>query len=513
MNETVSQHWADQVASELVEVQQRHLLSTGITPSGEYHVGHLREVLTAEGVVCALREQGAECKLNYVADSMDPLRRVYDFLDPERYERHVGKPLCDIPCPCDEHASYAEHFLQPFLLAMQTLGVELEVHHAHELYRGGHLDDQIMAALERTEAIKTILHEVTGKKMPDDWSPYNPICGACDRLTGTRVTAFDGGARTVSYACECGHLATAPVSQAGKLTWRVDWPARWQALGVTAEPFGKDHASRGGSYDTGKRIMREVFGGKPPHPIPYEWISLKGQGDMSSSKGNLVSIVSLTQSIPPDVVRYLIFRVKPMRRIAFDPGLPLLNLMDEYDNISSSQRDPRAAALARLSEADAIGVPFRHLVNLAQITDGDVSEIQAILKRHNLPVPERDSLKKRVEFATYWVDRFSPPESRLQLQPTLPQSATELSALQCQTLGLLGRRLQPDMDGDAIHALVYALSEESGLAAKKVFEAIYVVFLDNTRGPRAGWFLRSLEPDFVHNRLREAAARAEVKQC
>ena len=513
MNDAVSQHWADQAARELQEIRPRHLLSTGITPSGEYHVGHLREVLTAEGVVCALREQGAECKLNYVADSMDPLRRVYDFLDPDRYEPHVGKPLCDIPCPCDQHASYAEHFLQPFLQAMQTLGVELEVHHAHELYRSGHLDDQIMTALEGTEAIKAILHEVTGKKMTDDWSPYNPVCEACSRLTGTRVTAFDAGAKTVSYACDCGHQTTAPVSQAGKLTWRVDWPARWQALGVTAEPFGKDHASRGGSYDTGKRIMREVFGGEPPHPIPYEWIGLKGQGDMSSSKGNLVSIVTLTQAIPPDVVRYLVFRVKPMRRIAFDPGLPLLNLMDEYDNLSSSQRDARAADLARVSEPDAIGVPFRHLVNLAQITDGDVSGIQAILKRHNLPVPETGALKKRVEFATYWVDRFSPPESRLRLQPSLPERAATLSPLQRQALSLLDKRLQADMDGDAIHALVYALSEESGLAAKEMFQAIYLVFLDNTRGPRVGWFLRSLEPDFVHARLREAAAGGEAAPC
>jgi lysyl-tRNA synthetase class 1 len=509
MSEGVSQHWADQVAHELLAKQPRHLLSTGITPSGEYHVGHLREVLTAEGVRCALREQGADCQLNYVADTMDPLRRVYGFLDPERYKPHVGKPLCDIPCPCDEHASYAEHFLQPFLQAMQTLGVELEVHQAHELYRGGHLDDQIITALESTEAIKAILHEVTGKAMADDWSPYNPVCEACGRLAGTRVTGFDVAARTVSYACDCGHETTAPVSQAGKLTWRVDWPARWQALGVTAEPFGKDHASRGGSYDTGKRIMREVFDGEPPHPIPYEWIGLKGQGDMSSSKGNLVSIVNVTQAIPPDVVRYLIFRVKPMRRIAFDPGLPLLNLMDEYDNLSSNNRDARAADLARITEMDSIGVPFRHLVNLVQITDGDVAKIQAILKRHNLPVSDAAILQKRVDFAAYWVERFSPPDSRLRLQPTLPERAVDLTPPQRHVLALLDQRLQPDMDGDAIHTLIYALAEESGLAAKDVFEAVYIAFLDRTRGPRAGWFLRSLEPDFVHARLREAAAQGE----
>ena len=37
---------------------------------------------------------------------------------------------------------------------------------------------------------------------------------------------------------------------------------------VTIEPFGKDHATRGGSYDSGARIVREVFGGEPPLPWP-----------------------------------------------------------------------------------------------------------------------------------------------------------------------------------------------------------------------------------------------------
>lgn len=320
MSDTPPVHWADTVAQELLPLRAQHLISTGITPSGDYHVGHLREVLTAEGVYRALRDHGADCRLSYVADTMDPLRRVYAFLDPAVYQEHVGKPLCDVPCPCGAHASYAEHFLAPFLEAMQTLGVQLEVLLAHETYRSGKLDTQIIQALEHTETIKRILHDETGKQERDDWSPYNALCAACGRLAHTKVTGFDAAAKTVSYTCTCGHSATAPVSQGGKLTWRVDWPARWQALGVTVEPFGKDHASRGGSYDTGKRIVREVFGGEPPYPVPYEWIALKGQGDMSSSKGNLVSIFNLAQTIPPEVVRYMIFRVKPMRSISFDPA-------------------------------------------------------------------------------------------------------------------------------------------------------------------------------------------------
>jgi len=506
MSETRAPHWADAVAQEVLQTHHHPLLSTGITPSGEYHVGHLREVLTAEGVYRALRDHGAACRLNYVADTIDPLRRVYPFLDPAMYQQHVGKPLCDIPCPCGAHKSYAEHFLVPFLEAMQTLGVRLEVLLAHEIYRSGQLDNQIITALQHTETIKRILHEETGKAERDDWSPYNALCAACGRLAGTRVTGFDAAAKTVSYVCPCGHRATAPVSQAGKLTWRVDWPARWQALGVTVEPFGKDHASRGSSYDTGKRIVREVFGGEPPYPVPYEWIALKGQGDMSSSKGNLVSIVNLTQTIPPEVVRYMVFRVKPMRSITFDPGLPLLNLVDEYDDESAHNRDQRAAELARLEGMPPLGIPFKHLVNLVQITEGDIAKLSTILQRHHLSVPEPAVLQSRIDYAEYWLRHFSPPEIRLHLQKDLPAQVANLTPSQRQALGILGQRLQPAMNGDTIHTLVYALAEEVALPAKALFEAIYIALLDQPRGPRIGWFLSSLDYDFVRTRLHDAAA-------
>ncbi|HEY7491942.1 MAG TPA: lysine--tRNA ligase, partial [Candidatus Tectomicrobia bacterium] len=385
-------------------------------------------------------------------------------------------------------------------------GVEMDVLRADELYRQGRLDTQILLALQHTETIKRILHEETGKAEQDDWSPYNPLCTACGRLTGTRVSGFDVAAKTVSYGCTCGHQATAPVSQAGKLTWRVDWPARWHALGVTIEPFGKDHASRGGSYDTGKRIVREVFGGEPPYPIPYEWIALQGQGDMSSSKGNLVSIFNLTQTIPPEVVRYMIFRVRPTRHIVFDPGLPLLNLVDEYDDLQGANRNQRAAELARIEGIPPIGIPFKHLVHLVQITQGEVEKILAILRRNNLPVPERAILQNRIGYAQHWLEDFCPPELRLQLQQTLPAQVAQLSPAQRHALRVLHECLRPDMDGDTIHTLVYGIAEEVSLPAKDLFQAIYITFLNQPRGPRVGWFLSSLDFAFVQTRLQEAAA-------
>src|SRR3712207_8074023 len=59
--------------------------------------------------------------------------------------------------------------------------------------------------------------------------------------------------------------------------------ARWKALGVTFEPFGKDHTSRGGSTDTADRMAEEIFHYPVPGRYEYEWIGIKGKGDMSSS--------------------------------------------------------------------------------------------------------------------------------------------------------------------------------------------------------------------------------------
>jgi lysyl-tRNA synthetase class 1 len=143
----------------------------------------------------------------------------------------------------------------------------------------------------------------------------------------------------------------------------------------------------------------------------------------------------LTQTIPPEVVRYMIFRVKPMRHIAFDPGLPLLNLVDEYDDVTAHNRDQRATELARMEGLPPLGISFKHLVNLVQITEGDVDKISAILQRHHLPVPERQVLRGRVAYAQYWLQHFSPAEMRLRLQKALPAQVANLTPAQRQALG------------------------------------------------------------------------------
>ena len=63
-----------------------------------------------------------------------------------------------------------------------------------------------------------------------------------------------------------------------------------------------------------------------------------------------------------------------------------------------------------------------------------------------------------------------------------------------------------DLDGEAIHALVYSLAREvPGAKPAELFQAIYLALLGKPRGPRAGWFVAALGAEFSAARFCEAA--------
>ena len=270
-------HWADVVAEKLKVLSDKHTIATGITPSGDIHVGNMREIITADAVQRALERVNVESELLYIGDTFDPLRKVYPFLS-ESYAEQVGKPLSEIPCPCNSHRHYAEHFLEPFLNAVNELGIRQRTLLTHELYSDGRYAEAIRKVLDNRERIKEILESISGRALEENWFPYNPKCSMCGKIPSTKVTEYKFP--FVFYECNCGHEGKADVRRAeGKLPWRVDWPARWWMLNVTCEPFGKDHATVGGSYDSGKAIAEEIFNFKAPFPVVYGWIQLKGKND------------------------------------------------------------------------------------------------------------------------------------------------------------------------------------------------------------------------------------------
>ena len=194
--------------------------------------------------------------------------------------------------------------------------------------------------------------------------------------------------------------------------------------------------------DTGKRLAREIFGVEPPFPIAYEWIRLKGKGDMSSSRGNVLSISRMLEVVPPEVLRYLVIRERPTKTINFDPGIPLLQLVDEMDDSHSARRDPRAVALSQAGTFVAVGVPFKHLIVVAQTARFDVDRAVEILHRTGYADVQREAVAGRIEYARRWLESFAPEELKFEVQESVPQQASELSDEQRAFL----RRLAGQLD-------------------------------------------------------------------
>jgi lysyl-tRNA synthetase class 1 len=91
---------------------------------------------------------------------------------------------------------------------------------------------------------------------------------------------------------------------------------------------------------------------------------------------------------------------------------------------------------------------------------------------------------------------------------SLPPAASQLDAEQRRALAGLAATLPPAdaWDGESLQAAIFEAARTSGLPPGRIFAALYLAFLGQPNGPRAGWLLASLPADFVVERLREAAA-------
>ena len=90
----------------------------------------------------------------------------------------------------------------------------------------------------------------------------------------------------------------------------------------------------------------------------------------------------------------------------------------------------------------------------------------------------------------------------------LPAAASVLDDAQRRALGGLASVLDASTawDGEALQAAIFDAARAEGLPAGRMFSALYLSFLGQPSGPRAGWLLASLPAAFVVERLRAASS-------
>ncbi|MCL2145843.1 MAG: lysine--tRNA ligase, partial [Methanomassiliicoccaceae archaeon] len=349
---------------------------------------------------------------------------------------------------------------------------------------------------------------------------YAPICKECGRFANPIFDSYSYP--TIEYTCTCGCRGTADIRKGdGKLTWRLEWPAKWKIFGTSAEPFGKDHAAAGGSYDTGKRIVEEIYGGKAPYPINYEFVQLKGVGQMHKSTGSSVSGLDAINMTPPEVLNYLFLRVNPNKAIDYDSGLGVLDMADEHDRMErlffaggyteAEENSVRAYEIAQHNHVPKelpLQIPYRHLVNVAQMAD-DFEGVLEVLGRtidmSGASDEDMKRLRRRVGCVRFWLNGFAPDQVKFSVYPTIPQGAELTMGDKAFFQKLVERMNDANWEAEAISQIISDTGKESPIGLKTGFKVIYRVLIGKEAGPRLGPFLASMDKQFVINRFIQAS--------
>jgi lysyl-tRNA synthetase class 1 len=322
-------------------------------------------------------------------------------------------------------------------------------------------------------------------------------------------------AKTVTYKDADGNDQTIGYQDGKvKLDWRLDWPGRWWLQKVQIEPSGRDHMTKGGSYDTGVQIMKDVFEAAPPYPVAYDFINMAGDTKkMSASKGTGLDAVEGSTIMPPEVVRYLILRAAPSKRLYFDPVNGVVQLMDEFaafaakpDKTESEQQLWYVCTRGNNQNRSVSRVPFSHLVASYQASLKDADKTLDVIKRTehgNVAEEEADIIRAELKFIDAWLEKRAPEEVKFALlEQVNPADFTDAEKAFLKALGDKIAEAPEDADGNWFHERIYELKDSSGLQPKDMFSALYRALIGKQSGPRAGWFLSILPREWLVGRLK-----------
>jgi lysyl-tRNA synthetase class 1 len=469
------------------------IFETGYGPSGLPHIGTFNEVARTTFVRRAYEElTGNPTRLIAFSDDMDGLRKVPDNVPgQEMLAEHLGKPLTRIPDPFGTHESFAHHNNAMLRHFLDRYGFDYEFLSATDCYTSGRFDDVIRKVLRGFDAIMGVMLPTLREDRRKTYSPVLPISPASGRVLQVPVEVIDAEAGLIAFDDEDGsRVHQSAFGGAAKLQWKVDWAARWVALGVDYEMAGKDLID---SVVQSSKIAR-VLGGRPPEGFNYEmFLDEKGE-KISKSKGNGLSLEEWLRYGSEESLAFYIYR-EPKKAKSLHIGV-IPRAVDEYWQFR--ERYPAQPIEQKL------GNPVHHIhagkvpERLLPLTYGLLLNLVSLPGLHDR------------ETAWKFVQRYAPgtsPESDPELDaliglavnyardfvvPNLEKrapTAEESAALRDLDSELA--KLPAEADAEAIQHLVFEIGKAhyGKENLRSWFQALYETLLGSSQGPRMGSFI------------------------
>ena len=467
------------------------LFETGYGPSGLPHIGTFGEVARTTMVKRAFELiSDIPTRLICFSDDLDGMRKIPGNIpNADRLQEHLQKPLTSVPDPFGEYESFGDHNNAMLRRFLDTFGFEYEFYSATEFYRSGQFDEVLLRAAERYDDIMKIMLKSLRDERAQTYSiflPIHPETGRVLYVPMKEVNAKDG---TITFDDPDGREWTLPVTGGNvKLQWKPDFGARWAALGVDFEMYGKDHSTNTPIYDG---ICR-ALGARAPEHFTYELFLDENGQKISKTSGNGVSIDQwLTYASTESLSYFMYLKPKTAKRMHFDV---IPKAVDEYhqqlrayptQDLKAQLNNPVWHIHGGEVPESKMVVPFSMLLNLASVAGAEDKETLWGFMRRYAPdaSPETHAdLDQAAGFAVRYYNDFVKPAKVFRAPTDLEREA--LLALRDGLAAWDGLA-----DGEALQGLVFSCGRERFDPMRDWFKALYEVLLGASQGPRFGGFI------------------------
>src|SRR5438045_1544169 len=468
------------------------IFETGYGPSGLPHIGTWNEVARTTFVRHAYEElTGAPTRLIAFSDDMDGLRKVPDNVPNQALlTENLGKPLTQIPDPFGTHESFAHHNNAMLRTFLAPFGFDYEFLSSTDCYASGQFDEVIRKILRAWDAIMGGLLPTLGEQRRRTYSPVPPISPTTGRVLQTAVDVIDAEAGLIAFDDENGdRVEQSAFGGQAKLQWKVDWAARWVALGVDYEMSGKDLID---SVVQSGKIAR-ILGGRPPEGFNYEmFLDEKGE-KISKSKGNGLSLEDWLRYGSQESLAFYIYR-EPRRAKSLHIGV-IPRAVDEYLQFRGNYPDQPLE--------QKLGNPVHHIHGGKVPTSALPVTYGLLLNLVSLPgLHDKETAWKFVQRYAPCTSPASDPEldeliglavnyARDFVVPTLKRRPpNEMEAAALRDLDSELANLPADADGEVIQHAVFEVGKRHPFESLRGwFQTLYETLLGSPQGPRMGSFI------------------------
>jgi lysyl-tRNA synthetase class 1 len=336
-----------------------------------------------------------------------------------------------------------------------------------------------------------------------------PISPTSGRVLQVPVEVVDAEAGTIAFADEDGtRITQSALGGLAKLQWKVDWAARWVALGVDYEMSGKDLIE---SVIQSGKIAR-VLGGRPPEGFNYEMFLDENGEKISKSKGNGLSLEQWLRYGSEESLAFYIYR-EPRKAKSLHLGV-IPRAVDEYwqfranyaaQPIEQKLGNPVHHIHAGKVPAGELPLTYGLLLNLVSLPGcGDRETAWKFVQRYAPGTsPETDpELDNLIELAVNYARDFVAPN----LQRRAP---SELEAAALSDLDGELANLPSDAEPEAIQHVVFEVGKRHPFEnLRSWFQALYETLLGSSQGPRMGSFIALYGIDNSRRLIAEALSAA-----